>query len=121
MKMAGTASRSGAGLRRVLGRRPVVLWWISAIACCGSMQRSKNDGWSFEPEFRNRSGSAPAPGAGFRALAENPDAQKGFKRSGQRHAHPATPEAGVLPSTENFGQGLHPGMQKYILTPAENK
>jgi 2-C-methyl-D-erythritol 2,4-cyclodiphosphate synthase len=52
-----------------------------------------------------RIGSAPAPGAVFRALAENPGAPKSFKRSGQRHAQlpaaraqPATPEAGVLPS-----------------------
>jgi len=50
-------------------------------------------------------GSAPAPGAVFRALAENPDAAKRFKRSWQdcaqaaaREARPATPGAGVLPN-----------------------
>ena len=50
-------------------------------------------------------GSAPAPGAVFRALAENPDALKSCKRPGLRHAQPpaarappATPEAGVLPN-----------------------
>jgi hypothetical protein len=55
----------------------------------------------------NRSGSAPAPGAVFRALAENPDSPESFQRPSQRHAQPpaarappATPGAGVLP---NFG------------------
>ena len=56
-------------------------------------------------ELRNRNGSAPAPDAVFRALAENPHARKGFKRPSQcdaqgagREARPATPGAGVLPS-----------------------
>jgi hypothetical protein len=52
-------------------------------------------------------GSAPAPGAVFRALTENPRAQNSPKRSFQlspqdagREARPATPGAGALP---NFG------------------
>ncbi len=56
-------------------------------------------------EFKNRKGSAPAPGAVFRAPAENPDAPKTSKGSRLSHARkmlaararPATPEAGVLP------------------------
>jgi len=46
-------------------------------------------------KIRNRNGSAPAPGAVFRALAENPRAQKKFQTSAR--ARPATPGAGVLP------------------------
>ena len=49
-------------------------------------------------------GSAPASGAVFRALAENPGARKRPRRSGhlhaqkaEREARPATPGAGVLP------------------------
>jgi hypothetical protein len=52
-----------------------------------------------------KKGSAPASGAVFRALAENPGAQKQSGRSEQFHAQeagrearPATPGAGVLPS-----------------------
>jgi len=52
-------------------------------------------------------GSAPASGAVFRALAENPRAPKRSKRPGSlrapeagREARPATPGAGVLPKTQ---------------------
>jgi hypothetical protein len=34
-----------------------------------------------EPEKQNSQGSATAPGAIFRAFMENPNGQKGFKRS----------------------------------------
>ncbi len=60
-----------------------------------------------QPKFRNGKGSAPASGAVFRALAENPVALKRSRHSCQsraqcagREARPATPGAGVLP---NFG------------------
>ena len=44
---------------------------------------------TFKPELRNENGSAPAPGAIIRALADNPVAQKCSKRSWQHYAHPA--------------------------------
>ena len=61
-----------------------------------------------QTELRNRNGSAPAPGAVLRALAENREAQEkvhgwDFFNAGQsaeRGARSATPGAGVLP---NFG------------------
>ena len=40
-------------------------------------------------KLQNETGSAPAPGAVFRALAENPDAPKASQRSGQRHPQEA--------------------------------
>ena len=59
----------------------------------------------------NRMGSAPAAGAVFRALAENPDAPKRVARSGSlrapkagREARPATPGAGVLPKPGKLWQ-----------------
>jgi hypothetical protein len=59
----------------------------------------------FEPELR-RKGSAPAPGAVFRALAENNERNKKVpvrpgilvSQTAGREARPATPEAGVLPA-----------------------
>jgi hypothetical protein len=67
--------------------------------CCGWRKKLIN------PELRNEKGSAPAPGAVFRALAENPDAPKQSGRLEQFHAQeagrearPATPGAGVLPN-----------------------
>jgi len=55
----------------------------------------------------NRTGSAPAPGAVFRALAENPGAPKRSQRAGSvrtpgaaRAARPARPGAGVLPKAK---------------------
>ena len=51
-------------------------------------------------------GSAPAPGAVFRALAENREADENVHdrdffhafQSAKRGAHPATPGAGVIPN-----------------------
>ena len=55
----------------------------------------------------NRRGSAPASGAVFRALAENPNAPKRCQRSGAirapdagREARPTTPGAGGLPKAK---------------------
>jgi hypothetical protein len=63
-----------------------------------------------KPEFRNRNGSAPASVAVFRALAENPGAQKCSKRSWRRHAQPAGREGaasnargGRAPPASEFG------------------
>ncbi len=60
---------------------------------------------NLNPKLRNGMRSAPASGAVFRALAENPAALKRSERSWQsraqdagREARPATPGAGVLPS-----------------------
>ncbi len=65
-----------------------------------------------ELDLRDGKGIAPASGAVFRALAENPVAPKRFERSCQcraqeagREARPATPGAGVLP---NFGDQDEP-------------
>ena len=59
-----------------------------------------------EPKLRNGKGRAPASGAVFRALAENPVALKRSRHSCQsrapcagREARPATPGAGVLPNS----------------------
>ncbi len=65
---------------------------------------SKHAIGSIKPEFRNSKGSAPASGAVFCALAENPVATKRSERSclyraqdAGREARSATPGAGVLP------------------------
>ena len=67
-----------------------------------------NDKVLNKPEVRNGKGSAPAPGAVFRASRKNVGRSKKFQagrlddvvRSAGRGARPATPVAGVLP---NFG------------------
>ena len=70
--------------------------------------RSQKSGQCSNPELRYRNGSAPAPGAFFRALAENfvrTEYSATFGWAGTTkllaaRARPATPGAGVLP---NFG------------------
>jgi hypothetical protein len=59
------------------------------------------------PKTEIEIGSAPAPGAVFRALAENNERNKKVpvrpgilvSQTAGREARPATPEAGVLPSS----------------------
>ena len=58
----------------------------------------------FKPELRNRNGSAPASGAVFRALAENPGAQKCSRRWWQHHAQPADREGAA--SVSDLAQAL---------------
>ena len=76
---------------------------------------------TIQPELRSGMGTAPAPGAVFRALAENPGAQESSGRRFQLHAQtagrearPATPGAGVLPS---FGVRVKMKRERTRLTP----
>ncbi len=62
--------------------------------------------WLALTRIPKSNGSAPAPGAVFRALAENPSARKSSKRSCQPRAHSAGGEGAA--SDARGGRGPQP-------------
>ena len=71
-----------------------------------------------EKNFKKRKGSAPAPGAVFRALAENPGARQISERSWPRRAHePAALSKSKCGGKSNCGCGGHGHAKTVSLNP----